>query len=448
MRDIVVPQLRAADHRQCLSSDNSHFSFYFIQPAGLQVEQLLPHNLLLNADEARWIVHCLISKQIRRRVDQDGFARLHSKVLEQNIAKKKVVPIFQALQSAGVIEIDPSYRVGKYSKGYRIAEPYMCTRPVRVRATSPRLLERLNKNCNWRARIQWQRRKPIHDVLDEIQRQHLTIDTKRASHVIETELRPSVRLVQLALAGNLAERRIHGSVSSTGRYFNSLTGVSRRVRPTLRLAGLPLAAVDLTCCQPALIALLWHLLATKGWKGSGTYKLPLSSADELRLTSLLTHDASAFEHYKEIVCVGRFMRDLTHLVSSSTGKDISLQTVKRRFFVDVLAPKHRYPSSVRATFETNFPTVATFIQAVNRDDYRALIRLLQRLEAWFVVETVAPRLVTRIPVVTLHDAIYCRDLELDLALVELTFREVFDELGFSIAMKRERYALAEPPDVK
>jgi hypothetical protein len=128
------------------------------------------------------------------------------------------------------------------------------------------------------------------------------------------------------------------------------------------------------------------------------------------------------------------------MVAALTGEDFSVQTVKRRFFVDVLAPKHRYPSSVRAAFEAEFPDVARFIKAVNRPDYRTLIRILQRLEAWLVVESVAPRLVATIPIVTLHDAIYCRDLESDLALVERTFVEVLDELGFSMAMKRERYS--------
>ena len=75
------------------------------------------------------------------------------------------------------------------------------------------------------------------------------------------------------------------------------------------------------------------------------------------------------------------------------------------------------------------------IKRVNRDDHGALIRLLQRMESWLVIETVAPRLVGRIPLLTLHDAIYSR--RPDVATVADAFDEVFDQLGFRMALKCE-----------
>jgi hypothetical protein len=48
---------------------------------------------------------------------------------------------------------------------------------------------------------------------------------------------------------------------------------------------------------------------------------------------------------------------------------------------------------------------------------------------------VAPLLVGRIPIVTLHDAIYCR--ERDLPLVRAAFEEVFARIGFRLGMKPE-----------
>ena len=52
-----------------------------------------------------------------------------------------------------------------------------------------------------------------------------------------------------------------------------------------------------------------------------------------------------------------------------------------------------------------------------------------------VIEQVAPRLVGRVPCITLHDAIYSRRSTLD--TVEEAFEEVFAEIGFRLRLKRE-----------
>ena len=64
-----------------------------------------------------------------------------------------------------------------------------------------------------------------------------------------------------------------------------------------------------------------------------------------------------------------------------------------------------------------------------------MIRRVQRLEFRLVVETVAPRLVGRVPCLTLHDAIY--STVPNLATVEAAFNEVFDVIGFRLKLKRE-----------
>jgi len=109
--------------------------------------------------------------------------------------------------------------------------------------------------------------------------------------------------------------------------------------------------------------------------------------------------------------------------------------VKLAFLRDVLAKRGSYPSRVEQAFRMLFPGVHAFIRAVNRRDHGELIRHLQRLESWLVVEQVAPRLVGRVPCVTLHDAIY--STLRSLTAVEATFEEVFDEIGIHLKLKRE-----------
>jgi len=111
-------------------------------------------------------------------------------------------------------------------------------------------------------------------------------------------------------------------------------------------------------------------------------------------------------------------------------------SVKLGLLQDVLAKRGRYPPRlVESAFENTFPTVHRIIRAVNRRDHGTLIRLLQRAESWLVVETVAPRLLAQMPIMTLHDAIFSR--RRDVREVEAGFREVFGELGFEMGLKVE-----------
>ena len=94
-----------------------------------------------------------------------------------------------------------------------------------------------------------------------------------------------------------------------------------------------------------------------------------------------------------------------------------------------------YPSTVEQAFREAFPSVYAFIRAVNRHEHGELVRRLQRLESWLVVERVAPRLTGRVPCLTLHDAIY--STQGSLAAVENAFAEVFDAIGCRLTLKRE-----------
>ena len=81
----------------------------------------------------------------------------------------------------------------------------------------------------------------------------LTIDP--AADTILATLPEHTRLCQDVLVSRVRHREFPFSVSSTGRAFNSVTGLKRELRPTLRLGGEPIGGVDIVCAQPALLAL-------------------------------------------------------------------------------------------------------------------------------------------------------------------------------------------------
>jgi hypothetical protein len=323
---------------------------------------------------------------------------------------------------------------GRQSTGYCLTDRYLADHHVRCFPVVPQVLERFARLEAYYAKEQAKRRLPIHDALNALQYEYLTVDQGQAEAILDVMPIKSF-ICQDVLVSNLVRRELTNSVGRTGRYFNGLTGVSRHLRVALRIAGEHLANVDVTCAQPGLLALLMQLSLTPpcGLKGVSPYKhswldgMP-SQVCALRCAGLPAAgpDVASF---RSDVC----QQDLYALLAEATGLERSV--VKRRFLVDVLAPRLAYPSPVRSAFRLLFPSVAEFIEYVNRDDHAELIRLLQRLEAWLVVETVAPKLVNVCPIVTLHDAIFCRAS--DLPAVRHAFEETFQEIDFTLRLKNE-----------
>lgn len=240
------------------------------------------------------------------------------------------------------------------------------------------------------------------------------------------------RLCQDVLVGYIRRREYPFSVSSTGRVFNSVTGLKRELRKCLRLAGEPIAGIDIRAAQPALLGLmmLQDTSSSGGGRSGGgvcsTYKVEPAGAAGGGSAGVLPAD---FLEWLSLVSDG----SVYDVLSDSLGLD--RDTVKHGMLVDVLAKKGDYPSVIEDAFKLRWPTVYGFIRRTNRKSRAELIRRLQRAEADLVIHTVAPRLVERIPIVSLHDAIYGRLRDVD--EIEQAFDGASDESGFKMAFKRE-----------
>jgi hypothetical protein len=333
--------------------------------------------------------------------------------------------VIRALEDGGALETY-SYCAGVKATGYRLGERYLGDHCVRVPAVDRRLVDRVEQeHQRLDAEESQSRWKPIHYALDSEQRR-LTIDG--TAGVILDALPDHTRLCQDVLVSRIQHREFPFSVGRTGRVFNSITGLKRELRAALQIDGEHLGSVDIACAQPALLALeMARNFPPNGLKKLGTYKhypgcSPPSGA------SLLSAPGSA-DSFASLVFSGRLYEFLMQL----TG--LNRDSVKLAVLRDVLAKRGRYPSPVEQAFRQAFPDVYWFIRHVNRDDHAELIRRLQRRESWLVIEQVAPRLVGRVPTVTLHDAIY--STLPSLPAVEAAFDETFDEIGCHLKLKRE-----------
>lgn len=402
--------------------------YEFILPKSFQAAGYLPLRLLTRASDANWLVSTIVRKTAHKDVDPWGCARLHTDVLRRVMGQNTIAAIVKALETDGAIETTP-YHTGVKCRGYRLAKRFLGDRCVRVPATDPRLIERIEaerlRQQQDEQRLRW---KPLHYLLDDEQ-QAVTVTTD-ADEILDG-LPEHTRLCQDVLLTNIRRRQWPFSVSTTGRVFNSITGIKRDLRPAVRLDGEPMGSVDIQCAQPALLAMMLNpKFPPKVVKGRETYKhappvlLPCLPAPCLAL--LPASDASDFAY---LTSGGSLYEALV----SATGLD--RDSVKLGFLRDVLAKRGRYPSVVENAFRDAFPTVLKIIRAVNRDDHGELIRLLQRAESRLVAETIAPRLLGKVRVVTLHDAIFSQ--RRDVREVADGFREVFEELGFEMGLKVE-----------
>ncbi len=386
-------------------------------PSSFRPSDFLTGPLLIQADTASWFVSSVFRKAYHENVDENGFARLHSTILRRVMGKPST-RIIEALKIGRAIET-VGYSAGLKSTGYKLTDRFLTgeyeSRPIRDES----LIDRLERERR-RQKSKWQQ---IHHDLDE-QQQCVTI-VSDADRILENMPRRA-QLCQRALVDNIRRRDFHFSVSSTGRCFNSISGLKSDLRATLRIDGERVGCIDIDCAQPALLAML---LSQKPPECEGIGSTRYIHTRFAAPSPVPPAGGEDLECFRSLACRGVLYDVLGY------RWELSRRKVKKRVLVDVLAKGKEYPSEVEKRFRQDFPSVYRAIRTINRGDHSTLIRHLQRMESWLVIENVAPRLLGRCPFVTLHDGIYSGVAELP--AVEAAFHDTFQELGFSMSLKRE-----------
>lgn len=402
-------------------------SYVHILPATFQPVDFLSARLLKHADEARYLVSQIVIKTAFEGTDPSGFVRLHHNILRRVMDKDCIAPITKALRVGGVIEVAPHCK-GVRSKGYRMTARYNPANSVRVPAIDPGLIERIERERRRMNEEQRHRWLPVHYRLSGEQ-SGLTI-TDEADAILDglpAETRERVCLGQSLLIDRLRRREFYFSVGTTGRCFNNLCNLKRELRLAVRLCGEPLGNVDIRCSQ---LAMLGILLITS----NPTFVPNLGETYQDWCCPRLARAAQERDAPEFATLAsngGLYERLLAEAGWDSSQRDRLKESVMR----DILAQRGMYTNDVVEAFKRLFPSVYRAIRDINRDDHGTMIRLLQRVESWLVIETVAPRLLGRIPIVTLHDAIYCR--RRDVGVVAAAFDAVIKEQGFKITLKCE-----------
>ena len=406
-------------------------------------------------DDARYFISLILRKLSRWDVDHLGLVRLHAKHLLNIMYQADYAAVVDALVDGGAVERFP-YQVRQHSFGYRLAARFVADRHVRTPATDLRLIRRLEKFSDEGSEERQARMKPVHHALAK-QQVRLQIHGNRAREILSgLPAKKNLFDSQAVLVGDIEAREFRLSVGQYGRVFNNISNLKRELRDELHVGGQRLGSVDLSCAQPAFAAKLIDE-TIKATDNSSNNQSSTTAGENRQASSKGNYDSSSLHYdssptvltyddlslYRALVQSGEFYAYMIDRLRDR-GLCISREVFKRRFLADVIAKKKmnrrgtEYQSDVEDCFRELFPTVYRLIREFNCQgwEHKNLVRLLQRAESEFVIETVAADLVTRFPgvcFVTLHDAIYAPLAHLP--KVEQAFQRGFEQTGFRMKFK-------------
>ena len=254
-------------------------------PKGFDPLAVLPQNLWMKADAVRWLIGRVISRGMYGHADEEGYVRLNATIIRSVLDWRTWKGVREALIPSA-FETKP-HIAGVRCRGYRVRAE-LCGPPHRFPlVTDTQLIAKLEAyRTAWRA-LREQLMLPVHQEMRSVQKR-LTI-ADGVDQVLD-ELHPRAKMSQVPLLNNIRDHRASFSVSGTGRVFHAFSGLSKKLRPYLRLDGESLVGVDIGSCQPALLGLIFHPSEVKQSSTLSTLVVPPSPPSSL-LPSFSSHVA-------------------------------------------------------------------------------------------------------------------------------------------------------------
>lgn len=416
--------------------------------------EVLPADLKPHADSARYILHRIIWGQVMKKRTIDNYVPLKFDYLREVIPDRIIARLKTVLIAEGVIECDGNYIEGRKSLGYRLGLSHWKARIIRVAVGDKATANKL------RAARRAKYKKVRLDV-------HLWLRSKFKRLEVDLPLALSLlsghrrfELLKIPVE-QIAYKETEFGPCRYGRVHSSLTRCSSRIRPALHVSGDSLISLDIANSQPLFLALLIINHRKQGNKTFGYVTFAKNSTNQYReIDKIIEETISSFNSIQESLTATVIYTAYTTRTASSkeeqplteqdfgkTGVLPRVISVNRdflaqdeRYFVtlceegklyrtlreemeeremplrqwvktemfEVLFGSNRLQSRMKDIFGEMFPGVAEVILVHKRKDYAFLPRLLQNIEANFIINGVCRRLMVEMPdapVFTIHDSV-------------------------------------------
>lgn len=425
-------------------------------------------------DRLRFVLHYLYLRGcVFREKKKRGWVVVHSTKWKRALSSHLYRRTLELAEKCGFIEIDEVYcAAGPGNKGrskrYRLKAKYRRGSFEKVYVTSSQMKKNLRRQfvVPKNDAREWQ---PVHDHLAR------NINRVRVGAVASGNSSNARQIINEGGSG------IHARVCKFGRFHSVLTRCPKEVRGGWEIDGERLVELDISNCQPLLLASLVCGLVEQN------PNLNMHLDKKLHYNTNILYNTDFYIPYVDKNSVPDIIKPLTrkdlpqkdaadllqlcengHFYEYFAGKSgRQRDEVKQGLLIELYntwskedrtdrkkkrkrrgkknrGPRRRKPVFL-PIFQRSFPTAYSICRQIKDGDFAKFPQLMQRIESYVIIENVCERLRQEYPdtpVVTVHDAIFTTPSHVE--TVRQVIREVFGEvLGVLVGFKGDK---ADPFD--
>jgi len=396
------------------------------------IDSFVKENIKLKEDKLIYVLHLIIMNTLNKRNEfiskTDGrvYINLNSKLLKQKLGNN-YKEYFDFWIKRRVIEENPKYSSGNFSKSYSLATKYLDNYELHdVKDFTFRRSLRFKKGCpNGLAFL----KKGI-DKLDlNIERAKVIVNRLKPSDDISMSdakmLKNSRKYIKCQLAINWFESQDRAFIidDSGYRLHTVLTMSNKILRECITIDGKKLLEIDMSSSQfYCLIYLMdinnWNEIINKNNRILNDYKgynIKYYTSNTNMCTIIDEIQASGeFIKYKDLVTGDQFYEHFLKLYQkvypNATRKRIKQLMIKALF-----SKNETHCAGVKGLFKSEFPNIYALISFIKRsrdtketDRHAVMAILLQRIESELILNRVCKRIHKEkpsFPILTIHDCL-------------------------------------------
>jgi len=425
------------------------------------------YNIHQQADKVAVLLSQIVNRQALKKslnvALDEGFVRLHSTILQSLVKDYKIY--LDWMESKGILECDPRYSEGNYSKAYRLGDVYRGRRIKGYVVTDKVLVKKLQTGyiddktkkkypelCNDLMDLELEDFNAA--INDSTSKRMRKIAQKAVADDIKEEIRKKgnkskyknlpPKLFKIAKKG-LVQEKINSWQNSLAKindkqfYFKqdqtsfrlhtSAVSIKKELRKHLRINGQRLVACDIKNSQPYFSTGLF--LNPGKFKTTIEHYIKGYQGTKLDWVHHAVHNmlgkfesnylADSTRKYIELVSSGQFYEFMAKELQKLNGKARSREEAKQAVFDVLFCPPRFKKLTGRKVMKKHFPEVLRFFTLINYGYTKTksqsngkihqgnfLARVLQKMESQVVLDIICKQIKSKlpeIPLITLHDGI-------------------------------------------
>lgn len=420
-------------------------------PLNLDLESTIKDYKKKHREKYEWIIHTILHMAYKTHKDVSGYVNLEQTLLRKYLGPRYTLTVLKQLQEAKIIEINPAYSVGAFSKSYRLTKKYSSSKITSREFKGGKAaiyLQKLNDYNKGKLAAQLNRPEiaQLHEnVLKVDIDKQAALDYTNGLHkkgkIIEEQY--SVAVMSIENISSKDENFFFTIHELTGRVYHSIANCPRYLRQFLSYKGERLVQLDIANCQP----LLFYPMILEYLKNQGKLKAKVVKNNKMKNTVIspyvdtidLRSVPKDVKLYGDMCKRGLFY---TLLMLEFDQLEVERNKFKKDFFGQIFFSRMntRWERAVAVKFKEAFPTVYKAVLWYKQNNHADLPLRLQKVESDIIIKGVCSRIVAENPLAkrpffcTVHDSIVC--LQSDAAyLKSLLDEELKTVMGFQPTVK-------------